>query len=731
MSEPKLESALEHDRAGRHDEAEALYREVVAAEPANAEALFRLGAIALRTGRGLEAIEVLRRAIAINASEARFQCALGQALAVVGRVDEALGVYQAVVAKWPDMPEAHFEHAMLLQGTRQTEEAIAAYRRAIALRPDFAEARYNLAVILHTRGEGDQAIAEYRAVSALRPDWPDVWARLGDALRARGEFAAAVEAYERAIRIRPDHVGAVHNLGNAFQGMGNYEKAVGVYQQVVSLKPDLVEGYSNLGNALRILGRADEAAAAHRQALALRPGFGYSIGNLGNALKDLGQLDDAIACYRQAVVVDPRDVKAHSNLLFTLQFHPDYDAQDILHEHQLWNQTYARPLASEIRLHSNDRTPDRRLRVGYVSPNFESHCQAFYMVPLLAQHDRKQFEVFCYSDVNVPDAITAGLRKYADIWRETGRLSDSKLAESIRADGIDVLVDLTMHMASGRPLVFARKPAPVQVTWLAYPGTTGLTAMDYRLTDPVLDPPGVGDRNYTETSIRLPHTFWCMRMLTKEPSVNALPALSNGAVTFGCLNTFCKVNEGTLALWAKVVTAVPGSRLLMLVPSGSPRPRVLAALAAGGVDPSRVEFVDRQSRPAYLETYRRIDIGLDTTPYNGHTTSIDSYWMGVPVVTLIGQTVTGRAGLSQLSNLDLRDLAGRTKEEFVRIAVKLAGDLDRLSKLRASLRERVERSPLMDTPRFAHNIESAYRLMWQRWCKKVRDDESSAIGHRH
>jgi predicted O-linked N-acetylglucosamine transferase (SPINDLY family) len=296
-------------------------------------------------------------------------------------------------------------------------------------------------------------------------------------------------------------------------------------------------------------------------------------------------------------------------------------------------------------------------------------------------------------------------------------LSDEQLARQIGEDRIDVLVDLNLHTANNRLLVFARKPAPVQVSWLGYPGRAGLTAIDYRLTDPYLDPPGTDEFLSSEKPVRLPDTFWCYDPFEgRGVPVNRLPALEGGRITFGCLNNFCKINGGVLDLRAQVLRAVSGSMLLLLAHHGSHRQGALDRLAWSGIDPQRVEFAERRPRVAYLELYHRVDIGLDTFSYNGHTTSLDSFWMGVPVVTLVGHTPASCAGWCQLSNLGLSELAGHTSEQFVQIAVDLARDLLRLDSLRSTLRQRMERSPLMDAPRFARNIESAYRQMWQSWC---------------
>jgi predicted O-linked N-acetylglucosamine transferase (SPINDLY family) len=357
------------------------------------------------------------------------------------------------------------------------------------------------------------------------------------------------------------------------------------------------------------------------------------------------------------------------------------------------------------------------LRIGYVSPDFREHCQSFFTIPLLSNHDRKAFEIFCYADLRRPDAVTQRIRGYVDGWQSIVGMTDEEAARKIREDQIDILVDLTMHMASGRPLIFARKPAPVQAAWLAYPGSTGLSAMDYRLTDPYLDPPGLNDHFYSETSIRLPDSFWCYEPLVTELLVNPLPAQSTGHVTFGCLNNFCKINEPVLRLWAQVLKTVDRSRLMILCPEGSHRQALLDLLQREGISSDRIELVAGRPRLQYLELYHRIDLGLDSFPYNGHTTSLDSFWMGVPVVTLVGQTVAGRAGLSQLTNLGLPELIAQTSQQYVQIAADLAGDLSGLAELRRTLRERMQASPLMDAPRFARNIEAAYRQMWRNWCQ--------------
>jgi predicted O-linked N-acetylglucosamine transferase (SPINDLY family) len=362
------------------------------------------------------------------------------------------------------------------------------------------------------------------------------------------------------------------------------------------------------------------------------------------------------------------------------------------------------------------------LRIGYVAADFRDHCQSLFTVPFFSHHDHAQFEIFCYASVERPDDLTRRLASYADVWRDVRELDDEGLAQQIRADGIDILVDLAMHMADGRPLLFARKPAPVQVAWLAYPGTTGIEAIDYRLTDPNLDPldpldpqdspdrlnpadpqhtQSASDSHYSERSLRLPDSFWCYDPLTTEPAVNALPALSADSLTFGCLNNPCKLTDRTLTMWSAVLREVAQARLLLMTPAGNARQNLARRMERQGIDMQRVGFVPFQPRADYLRTYHQIDLGLDTFPYNGHTTSLDSLWMGVPVVTRVGETAVGRGGLSQLVNLGLGELAA---------------DRTRLAHLRQGLRSRMEQSPLTDGARFARNAEAAYRQMWQAWC---------------
>ena len=574
---------------------------------------------------------------------------------------------------------------------------------------------FELAVAQHRAGRLGEAAATYDQILARQPAHAGAMHLRGAVAVQMGQVEAGVEFLRRGIALTPNYAEGYYNFGIALQQLGRLDEAIAAYRQAIALRPNFAQAYGNLGSALNHQGQLDEAVSAYRRSIALDPNSPETLSNLGNVLRHQGRLDESIATFRQALAIKPEFTEVFSNLIFAWNFHPAYDPAAVLAELSRWDAQYAAPLRNTLPRHDNDPSPDRRLKIGYFSPDFRDHCQSFFTLPLLRNHRHELFDIYLYSRVFRPDDITRQIRNHADTWRNVAGLSDQRIAEQIHEDRIDILVDLTMHMANCRPMLFARKPAPIQIAWLAYPGTTGLSAMDYRLTDPYLDPPGEHDQWYREKSIRLADTFWCYDPLTDQPQVNALPALSGGHVTFGCLNNFCKVTDRTLSLWSRVLKATPGSKLILLSPQGEHRQRVLRLL---DVESERVEFVANQKRDQYLRVYHRIDICLDTFHYNGHTTSLDALWMGVPVISLCGDFAVSRAGFSQYTNLGLADeFVARTDEEFVSLAVKWAAQPSQLAEIRATLRPRMERSPLMDGPRFAAGIESVYRDVWQSWCR--------------
>jgi predicted O-linked N-acetylglucosamine transferase (SPINDLY family) len=578
---------------------------------------------------------------------------------------------------------------------------------------------FNLALQHFQARRLSEAEILFKQVLAQQPNHTEALHQLGLLNIQLGKNQTALDLIQRTVVLNPKDPRSRNNLGGILQTMGYLDDAITEFRHAIKLQPNSPGVYYNLGTALQSKGMLDDSIVAFRQAAALAPEHPPAHDVLGLALKEKGLLDQAIAAHRKAIALDPNFSEAGSKLLMTLHYHPGYTAQDLAEEQRRWDLRHAEPLKQFILPHANDKNPDRRLRIGYVSPDFRDHVVGRNVWPMLERHDHKEFEIYAYANSKTPDAMTQRMRALTDQWRDIVNFSDEDVARRIRDDQIDILVDLTLHTAGNRLLVFARKPAPVQVTYAGYPGSTGLTAIDYRLSDPYLDPPGMDESIYSEKTIRLPDSFWCYDPLEeRHTSANSLPAAKNKYITFGCLNNFCKINEGILLLWAHIMRQVEESRLKLMAKPGDHRQRTIDFLAQHGIRPGRVEFFEGRPRREYLKLYHRVDVGLDSFPYNGHTTSLDSLWMGVPVVTLVGQTVVSRAGWCQLSNLGLTELAAQTPEQYVKIAVQLAGDLPRLKELRSTLRKRMEASPLMDAPRFARNIEAAYRQMWRTWCQQ-------------
>jgi len=609
-------------------------------------------------------------------------CTLGEELGRAGKLEQAANALSRAVMLEPTLARAHYYLGVTIGRLAEPELSLRAFERAADLKPDDAQIQQGLAKALSSRAELARAIGHFQCALVLLPSATNLWTDYATCLRNAGRLDSALRAAGRACELDPRSARAHHERSQT-----------------------LVE-----------LGRFDEALVSSRAALELEPeGAEYHTG-LAAALVDTGQLDAGIDAYRRALTLDPTDAMAHGNIVFLRAFQVGSSAQSLLEEARGWARAHASPIAAHSHAHENERAPERRLRIGYVSSNFNRHCQALFTLPLLEQHNRENFELFAYASLARSDEVTSELRQHFAHWHDISRLDAAAAAALIRSHRIDILIDLTMHMSVSLLGIFACKPAPVQIAWLAYPGTTGLSTIDYRVTDRHLDPPDQPAQPYAERSLSVPDTFWCYRPGPGVPPVSELPARARGYITFGCLNSFWKLNDDCLRLWARVLGAVPSSRLVLLAPDGAARARVSEALSRAGVADGRVVFVSRRPRAEYLALYGQIDICLDTLPYNGHTTSLDAFYMGVPVVSLIGDTVVGRAGFCQAQNLGLPQLVSDSKDGFVRAATALCADSIKLAALRQSLRQRMQSSPLMDAPRFATNLEGQYREAWRRFC---------------
>jgi protein O-GlcNAc transferase len=711
-----FEEAVQRHQSGRFGEAEVLYRRIIAAQPDHAEVLHMLGLLAHQSGHHDAAGELMRRALALMPENAACHSNLSDVERVRKRFDEALAACRRAIELEPYFANAHNNLGNVFADMGRPEEAIAAYRRTLELTPEDAEVCVNLGNVLRATDRTDEAIAAFRKAASLQPENAAAHHSLGIVLKDARRMAEAVVALQRAIQLEPEFAEAHFHLGQAFREMDRVHDAIGSFRQAIRFKPDYAEAHQRLGAAFRASGQIAEAIAACGAAIRLKPDFAEAYGNLANALKDECRVEEAVAACRRALQLDPSLSVTHSNLLLCLHYLPAGDSGALFDEHCRWADIHAQPDARLIQPHANDCDPGRRLRIGYVSPDFRQHPVAYFVEGLFASHDSEKAEVFCYADVRRPDAVTERLRELVPHWRDIARVPDERVASLIREDRIDILVDLAGHTANNRLLVFAIKPAPVQVTWLGYCDTTGLRTMDWRFTDAHADPSGSTEQFHTERLFRLPETFASYRPAKEAPAVNPLPALSRGLVTFASFHAAGKLNAPMLECWAEIMRNVSGSRLMFAgfgLDETAIRERLAAFFAERGVESPRLEFRPRRSFAQYLAQHNDVDVLLDCHPFSGHTVSCHALWMGVPVVTLAGRNHCSRMVASVLANVGLPELIAGTPAEYVTTACELAADLQRLAQLRSSLRERMAASPLTDALAFARSIEDAFREMWR------------------
>lgn len=553
-----------------------------------------------------------------------------------------------------------------------------------------------------------------RRLTGSYPNAALCWKLLGAALQMQGKDA--LSALQNAAKLSPNDAEPHNSLGMILQDRGQLDSAADSYRTALKIEPGFVEAHYNLGNVLCEIGQLEDAVESYRNALKLNPDFAVIYSNLGAALRELGRFDEALANCRRALELDPGSVVVHGNLLGMLNCQPEMSAEEIYRAYQKYDARWFIPLRPTWRAHGNDRDHDRRLRVGYVSPDFRRHAVALFAEPILANHDKSQVEVFCYAEVAREDEVTGRFRQLADHWYSTVGLSDDMVAKMIRDHRIDILVDLAGHSTGNRLPVFARKPAPLQITYLGYPGTTGLSAIDYRITDRYADPDGSADAYYAEQLLRLPNSLCCYHP-AGMPEISSLPALARGYLTFGSFNNFNKIDQPTLNLWANLLRALPTSRLMMItVPEGEPRDRLLRSFGDLGIAAQRLEFHGKLPAAEFYRKFLEVDITLDPASVSGGTTTCESLWMGVPVIALVGGRFITRVSYSFLSTAGLSNFAATSPEDYIRIAVGLAGNLPQLAEIRAGLRDRLRTTPLTDEVGFTRNLEKLYREIWRKWC---------------
>lgn len=614
--------------------------------------------------------------------------------------------------------DAELQRAIEAHQSGDLSTAIRGYRCVIENDSLQAEAWHLLGVALHQQGEHTAAVQHIRRAIELCETNAAYYCNYGTALLAAGQTADACRQLERSLELEPARAEFHFNYANCLKQSGQLDRAVASYRQALQFRPAYPQAQNNLGNALMEQGLLDEAAGCFRTALASQPTFADAHHNLGNTLLRQEQHDEAQSHFAVAAKLAPQRPEFLQSYFLSLSYEVDVNAQQRFDLHRLWGAQIdgLHPAATAF---ANTVIAERRLQIGYVSADFREHAVADFLEPILKNHDPARCQITCYTNVATPDERTEQLRGYGGQWRSIAELTDAQAAELIRGDGIDILVDLGGHTAGNRLGIFARKPAPVQVTGTGYGWTTGLPSIDYRLTDAIADPPGES-RRHTEELVRIPHGMLCFQPPATAPDVTPLPGSNDGTITFGGFHRHVKLNERTMKLWARILERVPGSRLMLkdrAFRHAHVVERIRNLCDACGIPRERVLWeTGSDSRRDHLAMYGKVDIALDTWPYNGSTTTCEALWMGVPVVTLAGDSYVGRMSASLLTQVGLSELIAQTEDEYVDCAVRLAGDIATLQRLRGDLRDVMTSSPLCDGPGYTRVLEASYREMWRRWC---------------
>lgn len=604
----------------------------------------------------------------------------------------------------------------LLQRQNRWAESELCYQEAINIEgPGYTDALYNWANTCERTGRHRDALTLFEEVVERAPRHMEARTNLANLLRSAGHSGLALAHLEEAHRHHPDALPVLVNLGNTLLSLGRAAEALPLIEKAIGLSPNTAALYNNRGNILRALKRNTEALRSFSDAIGREPMRAEFWTNRGTVLQILGRMDEAVASFGQALAFNPDNPIAHGAALFSLHYDPNRSTADLLAEHRAWGERHGRPLARQGAW-QNEATPGRPLRIGFVSADFRQHPVSFFTEPLFAHHRRDAFHITAYSSCFGGDTWSARLKALAGEWAEVPALTDHELARRIEADGIDILIDLAGHTAGNRLLTFARKPAPVQISWLGYFNTTGLASIDYLLVDPVVAPESE-PAPFVEQPLRLPGCYLAYQGPDYAPEPHRPPGQP---LTYGCFNTSSKITANVIALWARILAANPEARLLLrnaTFDDPLARDQFLQAFAAAGVDAARLTLAGAATHADLLATYAEIDIALDPFPYNGGTTTCEALWMGVPVVTLAGGRFVSRVGATILTAAGHADWIAHTPEQYIDCALALGRDRSRLAELRRSLRAQLRKSTLGDTEAFTRNFEHALRTVWRQWCQ--------------
>ncbi|EIC20524.1 putative O-linked N-acetylglucosamine transferase, SPINDLY family [Thiorhodovibrio frisius] len=694
------------------------YKELLNQAPNHADALHLLGLAFYQQGENEQAARLIDRAIQSDSQVALFYNHYGLVLYALSRTEEALAAFDAALKLNPGFVKAHNNRGAVLMGAGRLKEALAAFNNAVGLEPGNQEGHVNRAKVLGELGHLGESVESFQTAIAIDPCLSDAHFQLGNVLRMLGRMQDALSAYDHALKLDDKDASVYANRGNVLVELGRLKEAEESYRKALAVDQDHIVTLNNWASLLLKQGKSREAICVFETALAINPKNPEVNNNYGAALRDVGELNEAIAAFKQAITSEPSYYQAHSNRIMALHYREENPDQRIA---RAIRQFAARFEQEEIcRPSMLARTLRRKMRIGYVSGDFREHPVGYFLEGAMLHHDRAELEIYCYSNNRVRDRLTARLQACANKWRTIENLPDKAALECIRTDGIDILVDLSGHTANNRLSLFALRPAPVQVTWLGYFGTTGLKAIDFILADRFVIRDGEEEK-FSERVWRLPESYLCFTPPVTRSEIDSKCAMPD-SVTFASFNNILKLSERTIRLWSRVLKEVPGSNLLIrdkVLADPGVRAKVLGEFVKSGTCPEQLVMESSVSREEYLREYCDVDISLSPTPFGGGTTTAEALWMGVPVVFLSGGTWAGRIGESILRTVGLPELVAQDEERYVGIATALAGDVKRRRELRNDLRGMVQNSPLCDFTTFTYELERAYREMWKDITERV------------
>lgn len=733
------------------DDAMAAYRQAVTLKPDFADAHHNLAMLLAELGQFEEAVSVYRRALTFNSDDALVHVHLGIALQHLGEEDEALIHYHSAVALQPDNPDAQRNLGYIFKNKGQMTEAVTCFEMAVSVqpdnpdvhfalgqvqqslgvqeaakncfqtalqwRPDFAEAHFYLAKTYQDISQWHLAIDHYRKGLAIDPSSAEAHSNLGMMLEETGVVDEAQSRYSDAILLNPDLIEAHLNRGSLSQRQGRFNEAIRDYQSALRIDPNYPQALNNLGVCYFETGQLDDAISYYETAIEIAPDYAAVYNNLGNALAELGESIAAGKCFEDALEHDPNFVGADSNAMMTEHYRIGNTVAKIYERHRSWAERIEKELHAHKPLQRRNDDPDRTLRVGFVSSDLGRHPVGYFVVGLIENLREFDADVYCYSD-RIPDDLTLRIKQATDHWRNSFGTSDEALFDAIVNDQIDVLVDLSGHSAHNRLLVFARKPAPVQMSWAGYVATTGLTAMDYLLAD-AISIPYEEEKFYTEKIVRMPDQWLSYEPPEYAPDVGRLPQEKSNKITFACFSNPGKLNVDVISVWAEILRTTDLSRLVFKyrnINSISNIKRITTAFEANGVSSDRIVLEGKSPHVELLRRYNEVDIALDPFPYSGGVTSCEALWMGVPVITKPGETFASRHTASFLTALDCPDWIATGDDDYVQTARKLANDRGSLAKIRAELRGKMATSTLCNQPLFAANFYNVLRSIWREHC---------------